>query len=41
MLRPDERALTRDQALALFEQLEELQGQLDRLRTGLRAPLDQ
>jgi hypothetical protein len=36
MLCPDERALTRDQALELFEQLEDLQAELDRLRTGLR-----
>jgi hypothetical protein len=41
MLRPDERALTRDQALALFEQLEDLQAELDRLRTGLRALLEE
>jgi hypothetical protein len=41
MLRPDERALTRDRALALFEQLEELQAELDRLRTGLRALLEE
>jgi hypothetical protein len=40
MLRPDERALTGDQALELFETVEELYGQLDRLRRGLRALLD-
>jgi hypothetical protein len=36
-----ERALTRDQALELFEQLEDLQAELDRLRAGLRALLEE
>jgi hypothetical protein len=39
MLRPDERALTRDQALELFETVEERYGQLDRRRRGLQALL--
>jgi hypothetical protein len=41
MLRRDERALTRDQALELFDTVEELYGQLDRLRRGLRALLEE
>jgi hypothetical protein len=36
MLRPDERALTRDQALELFEIVAALQGELDRSWAGIR-----
>jgi hypothetical protein len=38
---PRERALTRDKALELLETVEELYGQPDRLRTGLRALLEE